>query len=139
MLLRRAQPLTCAFAFTAPQRHVFPNALTRVVTAASRRAGTMAAEEGPVARRIVLFGMAQVPLPVLQLLAALARHCQVLLAIPNPCRFQLSSIQTRLPSSTLVWHWFAFKCLQVMPVSVTDSRCIILFSLSLSLFFIVYS
>jgi exodeoxyribonuclease V gamma subunit len=41
----------------------------------------------PVARRIVLFGMAQVPLPVLQLLAALARHCQVLLAIPNPCRF----------------------------------------------------
>ncbi|NMM81346.1 exodeoxyribonuclease V subunit gamma [Acidovorax sp. SRB_14] len=41
----------------------------------------------PVARRIVLFGMAHVPLPVLQTLAALAAHSQVLLAIPNPCRF----------------------------------------------------
>ncbi len=41
----------------------------------------------PVARRVVLFGMAHVPLPVLQTLAALAGHSQVLLAIPNPCRF----------------------------------------------------
>ena len=41
----------------------------------------------PVARRVVLFGMTHVPLPVLQVLAALAGHSQVLLAIPNPCRF----------------------------------------------------
>ncbi len=41
----------------------------------------------PVARRVVLFGMAQVPLPVLEALAALANHTQVLLAVPNPCRF----------------------------------------------------
>lgn len=41
----------------------------------------------PVARRVVLFGMTHVPLPVLQLLAALSAHSQVLLAIPNPCRF----------------------------------------------------
>ena len=41
----------------------------------------------PVARRVVLFGMAQVPLPVLEILAALAGHTQVLLAVPNPCRF----------------------------------------------------
>ena len=41
----------------------------------------------PVARRVVLFGMAQVPLPVLETLAALAGHTQVLLAVPNPCRF----------------------------------------------------
>ena len=46
----------------------------------------------PVARRIVLFGMAHVPLPVLQLLAALSGHSQVLLAIPNPCRFHWADI-----------------------------------------------
>lgn len=46
----------------------------------------------PVARRVVLFGAAHVPLPVLQTLAALARHSQVLLAIPNPCRFHWADI-----------------------------------------------
>ena len=38
-------------------------------------------------RRVVLFGMTHVPLPVLEMLTAMARYCQVLLAIPNPCRF----------------------------------------------------
>ena len=37
--------------------------------------------------RVVLFGMAHVPLQTLQALAALAGHCQVLLAVPNPCRY----------------------------------------------------
>ena len=46
----------------------------------------------PVARRIVLFGMAHVPLPVLQLLDALSGISQVLLAIPNPCRFHWADI-----------------------------------------------
>jgi len=46
----------------------------------------------PVARRVVLFGMTHVPLPVLQALAALAGHSQVLLAIPNPCRFHWADI-----------------------------------------------
>lgn len=46
----------------------------------------------PVARRVVLFGMTHVPLPVLQTLAALAGHSQVLLAIPNPCRFHWADI-----------------------------------------------
>ena len=46
----------------------------------------------PVARRVVLFGMTHVPLPVLQTLAALASHTQVLLAIPNPCRFHWADI-----------------------------------------------
>ena len=45
-----------------------------------------------MARRIVLFGMAHVPLPVLQLLAALSGRSQVLLAIPNPCRFHWADI-----------------------------------------------
>ena len=43
-------------------------------------------------RRIVLFGMTHVPLPTLQLLAALSRHSQVILAIPNPCRFHWADI-----------------------------------------------
>ncbi|WP_247736668.1 exodeoxyribonuclease V subunit gamma [Thauera aromatica] len=43
-------------------------------------------------RRVVLFGMTHVPLPTLQLLAALSRHTQVLLAIPNPCRFHWADI-----------------------------------------------
>ncbi len=38
-------------------------------------------------RRVVLFGMTHVPRPTLELLAALAAHCQVVLAVPNPCRF----------------------------------------------------
>ncbi|WP_051603269.1 exodeoxyribonuclease V subunit gamma [Simplicispira psychrophila] len=46
----------------------------------------------PVARRVVLFGASHVPLPVLQMLAALAGHTQVLLAIPNPCRFHWADI-----------------------------------------------
>ena len=46
----------------------------------------------PLPRRVVLFGMTHVPLPTLQALAALAPHSQVLLAIPNPCRFHWADI-----------------------------------------------
>ncbi|HYR25904.1 MAG TPA: exodeoxyribonuclease V subunit gamma, partial [Aquabacterium sp.] len=46
----------------------------------------------PVARRVVVFGMTSVPLPTLQILAALAQHSQVLMAIPNPCRFHWADI-----------------------------------------------
>jgi exodeoxyribonuclease V gamma subunit len=42
-----------------------------------------------VPRRIVLFGMTHLPWQTLQALAALSQHSQVLLAVPNPCR----------------WHW----------------------------------
>ena len=38
-------------------------------------------------RRVVLFGVSQLPLPLLELLAALAPYTQVILAVPNPCRF----------------------------------------------------
>ncbi len=41
----------------------------------------------PVARRVVVFGMAQLPSSTVALLAALAPHTQVLLAVPNPCRY----------------------------------------------------
>jgi hypothetical protein len=38
-------------------------------------------------RRVVLFGTTHVPQPTLQAITALATHCQVLMAVPNPCRF----------------------------------------------------
>jgi len=51
-----------------------------------------AALASPVARRVILFGMSAVPLATLQLMAALARHSQVMLAVPNPCRFHWADI-----------------------------------------------
>ncbi|ALT79892.1 exodeoxyribonuclease V subunit gamma [Paucibacter sp. KCTC 42545] len=46
----------------------------------------------PMARRVVLFGMTHVPMQTLQALAALSETCQVLLAIPNPCRYHWADI-----------------------------------------------
>lgn len=46
----------------------------------------------PIARRVVLFGTTHVPMQTLQALAALSRHCQVVLAIPNPCRYHWADI-----------------------------------------------
>ena len=51
-----------------------------------------AALAAPIARRVVLFGMTHVPMQTLEALAALSRHCQVLLAIPNPCRYHWADI-----------------------------------------------
>ena len=41
----------------------------------------------PLARRVVVFGMSQMPLALMQFLSGIARHSQVLIAVPNPCRF----------------------------------------------------
>ncbi len=46
----------------------------------------------PVARRVSVFGMSHMPLQLLELLAALAQHSQVLLAVPNPCRYHWGEI-----------------------------------------------
>jgi exodeoxyribonuclease V gamma subunit len=43
-------------------------------------------------RRVVLFGLTHVPLHVLELLVALSRHSQVILAVPNPCRFHWADV-----------------------------------------------
>ena len=51
--------------------------------------GQMAAPQH-VPRRVVLFGMTHLPAPVLELLGALSARCQILLAVPNPCRFYWS-------------------------------------------------
>ncbi len=51
-----------------------------------------AAPAGRLPRRVVLFGMSALPYQTLQAVAALARHTQVLLAVPNPCRFYWGDI-----------------------------------------------
>ncbi len=45
-----------------------------------------------VAQRVIVFGMSQIPWTTLQALASLAPHSQVMLAIPNPCRFYWGDI-----------------------------------------------
>ncbi len=43
-------------------------------------------------RRIVLFGTTHLPHQTLEAVAALATHCQVLMAVPNPCRYHWADI-----------------------------------------------
>ena len=46
----------------------------------------------PVARRVSVFGMSQMPSQLLEMLAALSTHSQVLLAVPNPCQYHWGDI-----------------------------------------------
>ncbi len=50
------------------------------------------APASPLPRRVVLFGTAHVPAQALEALAALRGTTQVLLAIPNPCRYHWADI-----------------------------------------------
>ena len=45
-----------------------------------------------VAQRVLVFGMSHIPWSTLQTLAALAAHSQVMLFVPNPCRFYWGDI-----------------------------------------------
>ena len=45
-----------------------------------------------VARRVSVFGMSSMPSQLLEMLAALAQHSQVLLAVPNPCQYHWGDI-----------------------------------------------
>jgi exodeoxyribonuclease V gamma subunit len=47
---------------------------------------------GHVPRRIVLFGTTHIPHPMLQAIAALSQHSQVLVAVPNPCRYHWADL-----------------------------------------------
>ena len=64
-------------------------AATRTALRAVVMQQLQAAEPGSidVAPRVVLFGLSHVPLAMLGFLHALSRHTQVVLAVPNPCRF----------------------------------------------------
>jgi len=74
-----------------------PQLQRRLLAALAGRAGRAGHAPGtaprlPLARRVVLFGMTHVPMQTLQTLAALSAHSQVLLAIPNPCRYHWADI-----------------------------------------------
>jgi exodeoxyribonuclease V gamma subunit len=56
------------------------------------RLGSSEPLERAVAQRVTAFGMSQMPGATLQALAALAPHSQVILAIPNPCRYYWGDI-----------------------------------------------
>ncbi|HIV72891.1 MAG TPA: exodeoxyribonuclease V subunit gamma [Candidatus Aquabacterium excrementipullorum] len=43
-------------------------------------------------RRVVVFGMAHLPAQTLEALVALSAHAQVILAVPNPCRYHWADI-----------------------------------------------
>ncbi|MFM7024928.1 MAG: exodeoxyribonuclease V subunit gamma [Limnohabitans sp.] len=45
-----------------------------------------------VARRVSVFGMSHMPSQLLEMLAALAAHSQVMLAVPNPCQHHWADI-----------------------------------------------
>jgi exodeoxyribonuclease V gamma subunit len=47
---------------------------------------------GRLPRRIVIFGVSALPYQTLEALASLARHTQVVLAVPNPCRYYWGDI-----------------------------------------------
>ena len=49
--------------------------------------GPLTGQHGTLPRRIVLFGTTHLPYQTLEALAALSRHVQVLMAVPNPCRW----------------------------------------------------
>ncbi len=69
-------------ATTRPQLHRrFVAALNAGATPAS-----------PLPRRLVVFGMTHLPMSTLVALAALSAHCQVVLAVPNPCRYHWADI-----------------------------------------------
>ena len=52
------------------------------------------AAAGRLPPRIVLFGVASLPYQTLEALGALARHCQVIVAAPNPCQYYWGDIIT---------------------------------------------
>ncbi len=72
----------------AARESIRPRLHRRFLSALESGAGPEAA----LSRRVVLFGTTHVPMQTLQALAALSQHVQVLLAIPNPCRFHWSDI-----------------------------------------------
>jgi exodeoxyribonuclease V gamma subunit len=73
-------------ASSRPQLH------QRFVAALQAGQALQGATQSPLARRVILFGMTHVPMQTLQALAALSEHCQVVLAIPNPCRYHWADI-----------------------------------------------
>ncbi len=104
-VLRRADGQVCALADDQRWQALLWRAVLADVPDAQRETGRSTIhrrfiaelESGelpahPLPRRVVIFGAAALPLQVLEAMAALARHCQVILAVPNPCRFHWADI-----------------------------------------------
>jgi exodeoxyribonuclease V gamma subunit len=70
------------------QQSIRPQLQQRVVDVLNR-GEPLAAK---VAQRVIVFGMSQIPLTTMQALAALSKHSQVMLAIPNPCQYYWGDI-----------------------------------------------
>jgi len=84
-----------ARASTRPQLHRrFMHALGALASSAAREAapGSVAAGAAALPRRVVLFGTTHLPHQTLEAVAALAPHVQVLMAVPNPCRYHWADI-----------------------------------------------
>ncbi len=73
---------------TAEERDQSRAGLHRRFLEALRRPAPAAGHLFPgLPRRVVLFGTTHIPHQTLEAIAALAPHCQVLMAVPNPCRY----------------------------------------------------
>jgi len=80
-------------AMTAPERSGSRAATHLRFLAALQRAPAPPVRAFPgLPRRIVLFGTTHIPHQTLEAVAALARHSQVLMAVPNPCRHYWADI-----------------------------------------------
>ncbi len=75
----------------APEEHAVlrPGLHRQVIERLQAGPGALA---GRVARRVVVFGMSHLPGATLDTLEALAAHTQVVLAVPNPCRYHWCDI-----------------------------------------------
>ncbi len=73
----------------AGQQHAIRPALHALALAHLQSGQPLA---GAVPRRVSVFGMSQMPMQLLEMLAALASRSQVLLAVPNPCQFHWADI-----------------------------------------------
>ena len=72
----------------APEQAATRAQLHRRFLQALRQGGSFAG----LPQRVVLFGTTHIPHQTLEAIAALAEHVQVLLAVPNPCRYHWADI-----------------------------------------------
>ncbi|MET0319360.1 MAG: exodeoxyribonuclease V subunit gamma [Duganella sp.] len=86
----QAQLWRAVIADVAPHERALGRATVHTEFVRATAAGQ--APLGRMPRRIVIFGVSALPYQTLEALAALARHTQVVLAVPNPCRFYWGDI-----------------------------------------------
>ena len=74
-------------------------------------------------RRVVVFGISALPQQALAALAALGRHCQVILAVHNPCQHYWGDLDDPKPSPA-AWRGRPLaRCPAATACTPTTSRC----------------